>query len=80
MKQKEGSSSSSHHVNTAMIAGGGGGGGGCCPRRIQRCSTSRKSFLQLNTSPTMPRSPLPQQSNDEYFWFVFAFEINNVNL
>ncbi|XP_046917441.2 microtubule-associated serine/threonine-protein kinase 3 isoform X2 [Dermatophagoides farinae] len=94
LAMKEGSSTSSlslssHHAAMAAGIGGGGGGfnSGCCPRRIQRCSTSRKSFLQSSTSPTMPRSPLPQQNSPidsprnmspfNHFSFVSS-NVNNV--
>ncbi|KAH9412536.1 Microtubule-associated serine/threonine-protein kinase 4 [Dermatophagoides pteronyssinus] len=92
LAMKEGSSSSllslSHHANNNV--GTNVAGIGCCPRRIQRCSTSRKSFLQLNTSPTMPRSPLPQQNSPidsprnmspfNHFSFVSSNNNNNMNV
>lgn len=53
MSMKE-STSSSLISSTSYVHG---------PRRIQRCSTSRKSFIHPSTSPTIPRSPLPQQNS-----------------
>ncbi|KAJ6223989.1 hypothetical protein RDWZM_002534 [Blomia tropicalis] len=54
-------------------------------RRIQRCSTSRKSLIHPSTSPTFPRSPLPLQNSpldsprniSPFHHFTFMSNANN---